>query len=444
MGYFGKLREKQSRFYRRLWQELEEIKVIDTHEHISSMPILKEDHKINLNEEKPIPIPGLFQSSYIKGMSKNGDYKKWARELLRFRGTGYLRAWLIALEDLYDIEPTINPNFVKEVNEKVNHAYRDDLEHNTHHHITEVMDKMNVEYAINNIGIDEHLRLPQPRFKGAAGIPSILEGMKVPSDSSKSGKAVYWFAKEKLGMNYSDIQTLEDYCEVTDKLLAYFRDSGNYICYKTQMAYNRPLWFPEPDDNEEKYENMFNTYPRHEEQAWEFGTYMFHHILEWAAFEWNVPFQIHTGLARIYDGGSNALNLSHLMIKFPDIHFDLFHGNYPYDNLPGMLHQIYNISADLCWLPAISPIAAQRTLTEIFEVGDMVAERKYHQPSLRTCLYGGDSRVIEGSYGALQIAKDVLIRSLEDLYERGHIMEMDAIDLAENVLYNNPKRIFNL
>ncbi len=50
--------------------------------------------------------------------------------------------------------------------------------------------------------------------------------------------------------------------------------------------------------------------------------------------------------------------------------------------------------------------------------------------------------MVEGSYGALQIAKDVLIRSLEDLKNRGLIYEVDAIDLAEQVLYSNPKRIY--
>jgi len=52
--------------------------------------------------------------------------------------------------------------------------------------------------------------------------------------------------------------------------------------------------------------------------------------------------------------------------------------------------------------------------------------------------------MVEGSHGALQIAKDVLIRSLEDLKDRGLIYEVDAIDLAEQVLYSNPKRIYGL
>nr|MDO8116177.1 hypothetical protein [Candidatus Sigynarchaeota archaeon] len=190
--------------------------------------------------------------------------------------------------------------------------------------------------------------------------------------------------------------------------------------------------------------NLFNKPPKDEQTLWKFGDYMMHFVLEWTALHWKVPYQVHTGLARMYDGGSNALNMSHLFLKFPDVFFDLFHGNYPYNNLGGMLHQIPNVSADLCWLPAISPTAAQRTLTELLEVGDMVSGSPDHVPGLRTSVFGGDSGIVEGSYGALQIAKDVVIRSLEDLYNRGHIFETDAVDIAEQVLYSNPKRIFNL
>ena len=52
--------------------------------------------------------------------------------------------------------------------------------------------------------------------------------------------------------------------------------------------------------------------------------------------------------------------------------------------------------------------------------------------------------IAEAAYGALQISKDVLVRSLEDLYNRGHIFATDAIDIAEEVLCRNPKRIFKL
>jgi len=166
------------------------------------------------------------------------------------------------------------------------------------------------------------------------------------------------------------------------------------------------------------------------------------------------------GLARMHDGGSDAIQLSNLFQKYPEVHFDLFHGNIPYGKVAGMLIMNPNISANLNCLPIFSPTIAQQTLTELYEVGDMCGGYSYswrrartiriphyfpyHEPGMRTIQFGGDCDMVEGSYGALQIAKDVLIRSLEDLKNRGMIYEVDAIDLAEQVLYSNPKRIYSL
>lgn len=437
MGYFAQLREKQSSFYRRLWQEISEIKVIDTHEHLQTISALTPDLK------PPIPVFNLFDCSYIYQLK--GDYTAITEQLQHYRGTGYLRSWLIAMEDLYGLEGPITPKYVAEMEQKINGAYADDIAHNTNRHLESVLKKnMHVDRVINNIRVDEQRNLPSPLIQHAAGIPSILEGMLVPKSEVSSENVVYWYAYSKLGKKPEEVRNLADYCDLTDKFLQFVKESGKFMCFKLQTAYRRPIRFPEPPDNEKIIQNLFNKPPRSEEEFYLFGDFMFHHILEWAASNWRKPFQIHTGLAWMFDGGSNALNLSYLFQKFPDIHFDLFHGNYPYNNLAGMLHQIRNISADLCWLPAISPTAAQRNLVELFEVGDMVADMPYHQPGLRTSLFGGDSRLVEGSYGGLQLAKDVLIRALEDLYTRGHIFEQDAIALAENVLYHNPKRIFSL
>ncbi|MHA1716237.1 MAG: hypothetical protein ACTSXP_11385 [Promethearchaeota archaeon] len=448
MSYFEKLRERESRFYKRLWDELREIKVIDTHEHFDTMDVWHERMKSDDAGEYRIKIPNIFERSYIH-IQPEGSYDEWARELMQHRGTGYLRAWQIAMEDLYGLEAgPITPRYLKQMEDLINEAYSEDISNKTYNHLRDVLvNKMHVERAILNIGIDQHVDLPQPICQAAAGIPSILDGIIVPRNEAAKDTTmiVYWFAYHKLGMNVQEeIKTLADYCDVTEKLLKYLRDSGRYVCIKMQMAYNRPLWFPEPPEDESEIEQLFNRFPKSDDEKWRFGDYMMHFVLEWTSLNWRVPYQLHTGLARMYDGGSNALNLSHLFLKFPDVHFDLFHGNYPYNNLAGMLHQIPNISADLCWLPAISPTAAQRTLTELFEVGDMVSGWPNHVPSLRTSLFGGDSGIVEGSYGALQIAKDVLIRTLEDLHNRGHIFEQDAVDLAVRVLYENPKRIFSL
>jgi hypothetical protein len=446
MGYFAQLREKESSFYNYLWDELSEMKVIDTHEHIDLMNQWVERSNLKDKQNPRISIPDIYDRSYVH-IKHKGSYEEWAEELRNHKGTAYLRGWMIAMEDLYGLEAgPITPKYLQKMEDHINKAYFTDMEKDSYAHLEDVMkNKMHVEKAILNVGLGTHKEMPQPFCQAAAGIPTILNGFKVPKNTQQAmGNVVYQYALETLKMNLADIKTLDDYCDITEKLLKSLKDSNDYVCIKMQNAYERPLWFPEPDDDESKVERIFNKYPDSEKDIWLFGDYMMHFVLEYTSMNWRVPYQIHTGLARMYDGGSNALNMSHLMLKFKDVHFDLFHGNYPYNNLAGMLHQIPNVSADLCWLPAISPTAARRTLKELFEVGDMVATHPNHVPSERTCLYGGDSGIIEGSYGALQIAKDVLIRTLEELYNEGSIFKADAVDLAQRVLYDNPKRIFNL
>ena len=369
--------------------------------------------------------------------------KGWLEHLNRYKNTAYLKSYLWAIEELYGLEPPVTIEYLQQLDEKLKEVYQDD----PLGHMNDVIEnRMHLEMAILNIDIDGHLGMAEkiPTIRAAAGIPNIMDGIQVPRQITLGSGIVYRFAAEHLGMQSSDFQGLDDYCDATKKLLDYFRTSGNYVCLKNQCAYSRPLYFPEPDEDASNIAKIYNKPPSEQQDLWKFGDYMFHYILEWTAMHWKVPVQMHTGLARMYYGDSNAINMSHLYEKFPDLKFDLFHGNYPYNNLAGMLHQIPNITADLCWLPIISPTACQRTLVELIEVGTMAGTGLDSVPGARTSVFGGDCQCVEGSYGALLMAKDVVIRALEDLHDRGIVAtEADAIELAEQVLHGNPKRIFS-
>jgi len=460
MPYFADLRERQSQFYQRLWQEIDEIKIIDTHEHFWTMKNLLHQMGAQIHGNNRLTIPGIFYTSYIY-IEEKGNYKTWAEELKRYRGTGYLRAWLIAMEDLYGLEGPITPEYLEKMESYINSAYQQDLENNTNHHLQDVLEnQMHVERAIVDMPYEDHLDLPKPICQGTFGTEMIIHINEIPQGIApkKEGyismNLVFWYAQNIIKMNLGDIQTFDDYLEITVQFLEYLKNRHDYVSLKSKMAYLRPILFSEPKD-QSNISKLFNRPLKNEKDLWLYGDFMMHFILDWMNENWRIPIQMHTGLARMYDGGSDAIHLSNLFQKYPDLHYDLFHGNYPYLKVAGMLHQIPNISANLNWLPVISPTIAQQTLTELYEVGDMSggydyswrpsklpSYQPYHEPSMRTILFGGDCDMVEGSYGALQITKDVLIRSLEDLKNRGMIYEVDAIDLAEQVLYSNPKRIY--
>ncbi len=451
MAFFSDLRSRQSSFYRRLWDELDGIMVFDTHEHTSPEVDLWQTPQGEPRDL--IPAWAIFDGAYIHGFDPRASYDQWATVIRRQMGTGYVKSILWALEDLFGVQPPVTPKMLQEFEEKLNEAYdRDAATKNPRiHHIFD--ERMHVATVVTDIKpVGSHQNLPQPSFQGAVGLPSICNAIRVPSRGPPSadfkvdpGVVPYWFAQTHLNMDLANIQTLDDYLTIIDKLIDWIADQRNpkFLCTKFQLAYERPIAFPEPNDDDSKVRALFNKPYLSEQELWLFGDFIMHYYLERISLRWNRPLQFHTGLARMFDGGSNALNLSHLLQKFPDMKFDMFHGNYPWHMvLAGMLHQIPNVHADLCWLPIISPTAAQQLLTQCIEVGNMTSVQEGNEPSYRTNVFGGDCRVAEGSYGALQMAKDVTVKTLEDLYDRGLILLQDAVDIAERLLYGNPKRLF--
>ncbi|HME53504.1 MAG TPA: amidohydrolase family protein [Candidatus Lokiarchaeia archaeon] len=437
MPYFANLREHCSSFYQRLWNELEQVKIIDTHEHWRPP-----NEWAEVIEKTGFMLPEVFNGSYLYLHPSQITTEGWLKQIHRYAATGYMKGMLWAIEDLYGLEPPVTVDYLEHLDALLKEAYQDD----PWGHVKEIIEnRMHVEVAIQDIDIDTHLEMSQriPAIHAAAGIPTVLSAIQVPRKITPASGILYRFAAEHLGMQPDDFHGLDDYCIATDKMLEYFKSSGNYICLKNQCAYWRPLYFPEPDEDKKIVERLFNAPVKDERDVWKFGDYMFHHVLEWISLNWKVPVQMHTGIARMLFGDSNALNMSHMFEKFPDLKFDLFHGNYPFNNLGGMLHQIPNVCADLCWLPLASPTACQRALLELIELGSMAGLANDTVPVERTSVYGGDCHCVEGSYGALLMAKDVVIRTIEELHERGHVVsEADAIDLAEQVLHESPKKLF--
>ena len=81
----------------------------------------------------------------------------------------------------------------------------------------------------------------------------------------------------------------------------------------------------------------------------------------------DLPFQIHTGHARIQ--GSNPMLLADLIAANPKTKFILFHGGYPWIGETGAIATRYkNVWVDSVWLPTISYTMGKRAYQEWLEV----------------------------------------------------------------------------
>src|SRR5260370_29213968 len=89
--------------------------------------------------------------------------------------------------------------------------------------------------------------------------------------------------------------------------------------------------------------------------------YLFHKVVEHAA-EHHLPVQIHTGMLadnRNENIRTNPSLLSNVLNRYQEVHFDLFHGGYPYCNqLVTIVNKLPNVFPHLCSLHILPPGAA--------------------------------------------------------------------------------------
>jgi hypothetical protein len=237
------------------------------------------------------------------------------------------------------------------------------------------------------------------------------------------------------------ITSLDEYLEAVFNVFQRCIEKG-VVAIKDQSAYERLLSYDLP--SKAAAEGQFNQLlmdPR-SGLGWPDGKplndYLFHQYLRFAR-ELKLPVQLHTGhMAGIYNRveKTNAVYLANVLELHQDVHFDLFHGNWPYLGDLLFLGKNYpNVSLDLCWLHIIDPAYS----IELLERSALtMPHHKIHG-------FGGDyGDAPEYIAGHLQIARQNIAAALTNLVEGGWLDKQQALSLAQDWLFNNPNRFFNL
>src|SRR5207253_3225257 len=98
------------------------------------------------------------------------------------------------------------------------------------------------------------------------------------------------------------------------------------------------------------------------EQIKDFEDFIMWQLCDLSA-KFELPFQIHTGQARIQ--GSNPMNLVDLIEANPKTKFILFHGGFPWVGESGVIAMRFrHVWLDSCWLPTLSYTMAKRAYQE--------------------------------------------------------------------------------
>jgi predicted TIM-barrel fold metal-dependent hydrolase len=418
-------------FEERIKKVIDEMWIIDTHEHLQM-----EEDVIERNKSIPLDFTHLFQqyisddlvsagyAAAVSGIVENQGLPledRWA--LFEYfweatKNTGYGRVPLIAARDLYGIED-INGETVAELSEKITNSYQPGW----YRHV--LKDKARIELSICDIG---HRELAPAFYRHVERFDNFI-----------------WIFSasqiKNLGRNYDiEVAGLEDFHRALKKA---FKEGLEYgmVGVKSGLAYSRPIHYA--DTPADKAKKVFIKIMEAGEETLTFEEvkplqdYMMHRVLDLAQ-ENDLPVQIHTGL---HAGGKNEIRNSHpclltnLFNEYPDIKFCIFHSSYPYGSELSVLAKNYpNVFIDMCWSEIISPYYTERYLHEGLDA----------VPSNKIMAFGGDYNHVESVYGHSVMARAVVTKVLTEKVAGGYFSEEEAVRIAHRLFRDNALEIFKL
>jgi predicted TIM-barrel fold metal-dependent hydrolase len=426
--------------YKRIRREVDLIPIADAHDHIM-------ERKDTLARE--VDLFDLFDRTYVKGdfVSAGMPADAWVREefdpeegwrrirpyLDRVRNTSYYRALIGAFHDLYDFpDGDLSDDNWRALSDKIHDANKRE---DWYHHVLKEGARIEVSLLHRPdpsvYDTDREFCLPvlwvDPLLYGYTSV-LFLEN-KVQRYVLRYGRDALY---EEHGVRAS---SFDDYLDLIDAVFEKAVQRG-VVAAKSVAAYRRTLLY-EPAGRSDA-ETIFLK-PDGEitpVEAKVFQDYVMH-VLVHKTIEYDLPFQFHTGYQHGFGNflaNSHPLHLNNLIAAYPEARFVLFHGSYPFGGELSVLAKTYaNVYLDFNWLPLISPVVAERMLSEWLET---VPRSKLE--------WGGDCQHVEAVYGHVRQMRGVLARVLTDKVLRGDFSEDLAADTAKKLLRDNVWEIYNL
>jgi predicted TIM-barrel fold metal-dependent hydrolase len=421
--------------YHEISQKVLQTPFIDTHEHLieererlagTSHPRVKSDdwtlllsHYLNSD----MLVAGMPQESYDRFFSPKTDpIDKWA--LLEpywpaVKNTGYGQAVQIALNQLYDVDK-LSAKTVK----KVQDGYEKTRRAGFYKHI--LCDLANIESCQVNC-------LSRPFNE--SDMPTLLMqdisivGMFVGPDLEGFGKPT--------GIQ---VKSLTDWHRVIDW---WFDKYGKYaVAVKSQNAYSRDINYDQvpADKAEPVFRKRLDDRPLSSDERKTLEDHLFWYAVE-KATEHNLPIKLHTG----YYAGENRMPLARLINnpcsatelcrKAPKTRFVFMHIAYPYyEEMIALAKQYTNAYIDMCWSWIINPVAAK----------DFLKKYLVTAPANKILTFGGDYIPVEPVLGHATVARRGIVLALSELVEEKWLSLDDAIEMADLIMHQNARKIFNL
>ena len=416
--------------YARLRATLDAVPAIDTHDHL--WPFERLPGYRETKEGRGMNLASIWQNSYlgssygqITPWTPGGEFKDWWKEAKddfdNVRSTSFYRYTLPAIKDLYGVDfDRITDEQAEEVNRQIFANYKDQKW--LYKVITE---RANIELMVNDPYWNRLDFTTYYPFEVLVFNVTPLVRAFHASEYTNPSDSPYEFAKKR----NLPMESLDDYLVVLDKLFLEAHDRGA-VCLKSTLAYQRTLRFEDvPQERAAKAWGRRGPTMTPQEIK-DFEDFIFWKLTALAA-KYEIPFQIHTGQARIQ--GSNPMNLVDLMEANPKTKFILFHGGFPWvgETAVIMHRHWWHCWIDSVWLPMLSYSTAKRALHEWLDAF----------PSNRI-LWGADCNHAEGIYGATMFTRKWVAEVLAEKVAAGTLTEEHAVHIGKQILRENALSLF--
>jgi predicted TIM-barrel fold metal-dependent hydrolase len=418
--------------YRRIRTNLDSVPAIDTHDHIRPFDRLR--GYVETEHGRGMNLYGLLFDSYLSvykpplpaPWKPGGPFQEWwgraKRDLLDFRALSQYRYQLSAFQDLYGIDfDRVTDEQAALLNQRIFENYRDPKW--LYRVITE---RANIELMLVDPYWDPYeFKTHYPFEVLVFRVGHLIRGFHA-SEFAQPAQDPYHFARQR-GLK---VESLDDYLQLVERLFRLAKEGGA-ACLK--MHNSRTLHFE--NVSKDRAARVFGR-PRKElsePEAKEFEDFMMWRLVELSA-KYDLPFQIHTGQAKVDEAGLNPIRLTNLIRANPRTKFILFHGGFPWaGETAAVAMDSPNVWIDACWFPLISYSMAKRALHEWLEI----------VPSDRI-MWGADTGHAEGVYAATDFTRRWVAEVLAEKVDAGDLHEEDALRIGRQILRENALKIFSL
>jgi len=430
--------------HERLAEYVESVRIVDTHEHVTSPHRLKETGRSLLDLvfamllRDDLQSLGLARTFWRLDLSQEEKWLRLKPYLEQTRNTSYFEVLRVALHDLYGIKGDPLAQDWRHLSDLVEETVTRGAEW----YDFVLKKKSNVEYCLVDKGrttdfenqIWNSLTSGDNQIKESpesSGYEPFLPVLRIDMFAFAYKPGGTGAIQEKFGVK---VTTFGEYEEFLKKLVSGLRASG-FMALKSCLGYFGGLDYTNPyREKAAKAWSKGQEADAEEQQC--FRDYVVWLLSQLAGLA-GLTFSMHTGsvcCGAPFPEKCGVKELLRLIQGNPETKFDLFHAGYPCTGEgAAIVKYLPNAYLNLSWLPMVSQSMMRRYLLEILD-----------EIPMNKITWGGDAEHVEEVYSNVKMMREILVSVLSEKFGAGRYDFELCEQIAKRVLRENAIRIYDL